>query len=296
MLEAARLALCDVGVLKADEPMPPFTVRMTGNMSFLVYHPRGDFHLVKIGLHNDLQREFDGFSAGHAALPRGVPRPLALARHRSFPTLVTTGIPLIPLGALSMRAPSREVRKAFADYFSSTSVAFRVDQVVEPGQRLREALAGSPVPRSASVDRYLELIGPHIDALSAVRQHGDFYLNNLGMRGDALIVLDWEDYGRTSVPGYDLALLLLSLNDFSPTRLRENTRVGAVHEWILRAGTTETGLDPDLFIRLLPVYLMVTARIKTGMGYGEAVRARALGALPEALHLAGAPSERGGRS
>ena len=110
MLEAARCALCEVGVLQANDPMPPFTVRMSGNLNFLAYPPGGDFYLVKIGLQNDLRREFEGFSAGHAAFPHGVPRPLALSRHRSFPTLVTTGIPLTPLGPLSMRSPAEALR------------------------------------------------------------------------------------------------------------------------------------------------------------------------------------------
>ena len=67
MLEAARCALCEVGVLQANDPMPPFTVRMSGNLNFLAYPPSGEFYLVKIGLQNDLRREFEGFSAGHAA-------------------------------------------------------------------------------------------------------------------------------------------------------------------------------------------------------------------------------------
>ena len=53
MLEAARRALCEVGVLRNDERMPPFSVRMSGNLVFLVY-PRGDpFYAVKVGTQSD---------------------------------------------------------------------------------------------------------------------------------------------------------------------------------------------------------------------------------------------------
>ena len=105
MLEAAREALCGAGVLRASDPMPPFTVRISGNLVFLVYPPGRDFYLVKVGLLSDLRREYDGFSTGHAAFPKGVPKPLALSRNRSFPTLVTLGIPFAPLGPRSMQAP-----------------------------------------------------------------------------------------------------------------------------------------------------------------------------------------------
>ena len=269
--------------------MPPFTVRMSGNLSFLVYPPRGEFYLVKLGLQNDLSREFEGFSAGHAAFPQGVPRPLALSCHRSFPTLVTTGIPLTPLGPLDMRAPQRNVRESLADFLAKTSVAFRVEQGIAHSQRIREAFEELPAALQSPLEHYLRVIGPELDLLPAVMQHGDFYLNNLGMHGDALVVLDWEDYGRACIPGYDLALLLLSLNGFSPARLRDNTRDPAAHAWILQVGAAGTGVDPVLFVRLLPAYLAITARIKAGMGYAKALRAQAIGALPEALSLAGAP-------
>jgi hypothetical protein len=288
VLEAARLALCEVGVLQDNEPMPPFTVRMSGNLNFLAYPRTGEFYLVKVGLQNDLRREFEGFSAGYAAFPQGVPRPLALSRHRSFPTLVTTGIPLTPLGPLSMRAPERRLREGLSDFFARASVAFRVEPGSPHSQRLREAFADLPAALRIAMEGYLRSIGPEIDQLPVVMQHGDFYVNNLGMHGGALVVLDWEDYGRACFPGYDLALLLLSLNGFSPTRLRDNTRDRAVHDWILQAGTAGTGVSAPLLMKLLPAYLALTAHIKSGRGYGQALRTQAIGALPVALGLAGA--------
>ncbi len=85
---------------------------------------------------------------------------------------------------------------------------------------------------------------------------------------DNLVILDWEDYGRECLPGYDLALLLLALNGFSAARVRENTRDGAAHAWILQAGSEGTGIPPALFLRLLPAYLALTVRMKTEMAYG----------------------------
>ena len=284
MLEAARCALCEVGVLRADDPMPPFTVRMSGNLNFLVYPPGGEFYLVKVGLQNDLSREFDGFVAGHAAFPKGVPRPLALSRQRSFPTLVTTGIPLAPLGPLSMRAPGEALRSSLADFFARSSVAFRVEAVGAHSLRIRKAFDRLPDSLRTSSERYIEAIAADVDRLPSVRQHGDFSVNNLGLHDGVLVILDWEDYGRECLAGYDLALLLLALNGFSVARVRDNTRNGAEHAWILRVGSEGTGIPPDLFLRLLPAYLAVTVRMKTEAAYGHALQSRAIHALTAALH------------
>jgi hypothetical protein len=290
MREAARRALCEVGVLKDHEPFPPFTVRMSGNLSFLVYPAGSAFYLVKVGLQNDLRREFDGFSAGHAAFPHGVPRPLKLSRHRSFPTLVTTGIQLAPLGALSMRAPQRALRQSLAVFFATANLAFRVNVTVSHSQRIREALEDLPVIPRTSWERYFNSIATDVDHLPAVRQHGDFSVNNLGMHGDDLVVIDWEDYGRECLPGYDLALLLLALNEFSVARVRENTLDGAVHAWILKAGSEGTGIPPAMFIRLLPAYLALTLRMKTEMAYGHGLRSLVINALADSLHGDFAPA------
>lgn len=283
MLEAARCALCEVGVLRANDPMPPFTVRMSGNLNFLIYPPGSDFYLVKVGLQNDLSREFEGFAAGHAAFPKGVPRPLALSRQRSFPTLVTTGIALTPLGPLSMRAPPAALRRSLADFFATSSSAFRVDAVEAHSQRIRRALDRLPESLRVSGCRYIEAIAADVDRLPSVRQHGDFSVNNLGLHDGVLVILDWEDYGRECLAGYDLALLLLALNGFSVASVRDNTRDAAVHAWILRAGSEGTGIPPDLFLRLLPAYLALTVRMKTEAAYGQALQLRAINALSAAL-------------
>jgi hypothetical protein len=263
---------------------------MSGNLTFLVYPPGSAFYLVKVGLQNDLRREFDGFSAGHAAFPHGVPRPLKLSRHRSFPTLVTTGIQLAPLGALSMRAPQRALRQSLAVFFATANLAFRVNVTVSHSQRIREALEDLPVIPRTSWERYFNSIATDVDHLPAVRQHGDFSVNNLGMHGDDLVVIDWEDYGRECLPGYDLALLLLALNEFSVARVRENTLDGAVHAWILKAGSEGTGIPPAMFIRLLPAYLALTLRMKTEMAYGHGLRSLVINALADSLHGDFAPA------
>jgi hypothetical protein len=183
-----------------------------------------------------------------------------------------------------MRSPVGTLRRSLADFFARSSVAFRVDAASAHSQRIRQAFERLPETLRASGERYIEAIAADADWLPAVRQHGDFSVNNLGMHGPFLVILDWEDYGRECLPGYDLALLLLALNGFSAATVRDNTRDGAEHAWILRAGSEGTGIPPALFLRLLPAYLALTVRMKTEAAYGHALQSRAISALTTALH------------
>jgi hypothetical protein len=290
MLEAARLALCSAGVLPSQSRMPPFTARMSGDLVILAYPEGSAFFLVKVGLRSDLRREAEGLEIGHEAFPRGVPQVLGRAVHRSFPTLVTTGIAFEPLGARAMRDPAPWLVRELAAYFEVSMRAFRCAGARMHSDRLREAFA-SPWARSVSTDglAYVDSIERDVDRLATVRQHGDFYVDNLGVRERSLVILDWEDFGRECLPGFDLAQLLLSMNAFDVGRLREHTRPGGRHAWLLAAGCTATGVAPDLFLKLLPAYVALLGWMKSGLGYGSAFMARALRTLDEALGVAPPP-------
>jgi hypothetical protein len=284
VIEAARQALCEIGALGAAERMPPFSVRMSGNLVFLVYPKGSKFYLVKVGLQTDLVSEFEGFRAGHAAFPDGVPEPLALSRHRSFPTLVATGLWFQPLGTRRMRTAEPAVERGLSAYFRTATASFRAPPPAPHSVRIREGFARlAPAISNSAASRYVNTIAHTADALPAIRQHGDFYVDNLGISRNALVILDWEDFGRECLPGFDLALLLLSLNEFSIERLRANTRDRGAHAWIMRIGCDGIGLSAHRFFELLPAYLALLAAMKSQLGYGKAFTARALAALREAL-------------
>ncbi len=267
--------------------MPPFTVRMSGNLVFLVYPHDRPCHLVKVGVQGDLQNEFVGLAAGHAAFPNGVPRPLLLVRRRSFPVLVTTGIEFEPLGAQTLASPPRALRDQLAGFFAVAARAFHTDVAIAHSVRVSTALdrLASPLPADAW-SRYVEAVAADLDSLPGIRQHGDFYADNLGLRNGTLVVLDWEDFGRDCLPGLDVAQLLLSANEFDVSSIVERTRVNGPHAWIVEAAREAIPLARPLLLRLLPAYIALIARMKADFGYGAAFTARALRALPEALAVA----------
>jgi hypothetical protein len=259
---------------------------MSANLVVMV-HPRGRrLFLVKVGVQTDLREEFDGLRAGHATFPQGVPRPLALSIHRSFPTLVVEGIDFVPLAARAFTLPTARLRTGIATFFATAHAAFARDVPPAHAARVRDALAalGGAVAQDVAA-RYAEAVASTLDALPAIAQHGDFYPGNLGLRDTGLVVLDWEDFGREWLPGFDAALLLLSLNDFDVLALHASLAPCARHAWIGAALHAGTGIEPRTLLALLPAYLALLLRMKVPLGYGEAFEARALGALRASLDL-----------
>jgi hypothetical protein len=270
--------------------MPPFTARMSGDLVILAYPNGSAFYMVKVGLRSDFGRESKGLSIGHRAFPESVPQILGVSVQRSFPVLVTTGIAFTPLGSQSMREAAPWLAGELRRYFAVSARAFGCDEPGSHSSRIREAFA-APWAASLETDSapYVDDIAADVDMLPAVSQHGDFYLENLGVSGQRLVILDWEDFGRACLPGFDLAQLLLSLSDFDVQRMHEHVRPGGPHAWLLATGCAGAGLSPGLFLRLLPAYLALLGSMKSALGYGEAFTSRTLRALRTALATTSLP-------
>lgn len=58
-----------------------------------------------------------------------------------------------------------------------------------------------------------------IGEISVFRQHGDFCLNNLIISEDKVSIIDFEDFGLTSMPFHDHFTLALSLHQLSPKKV-----------------------------------------------------------------------------
>jgi len=135
-------------------------------------------------------------------------------------------------------------------------------------------------------------VGGALATLPAVLQHGDFVANNLGHRGDEPVVYDWEDFGRISVPGYDVAMLMGSLCRHAPqdiVRLLEGEGEAAAFFRALVAGS---GLPWGRFVMLMPLYYALFWVVKRTHRYRSDVQATALETLGQLLpYVAGRPPQ-----
>lgn len=75
------------------------------------------------------------------------------------------------------------------------------------------------IERLYDATRRLEELG----TIPSFRQHGDFCINNLMYADDHVYVIDFDDFGKTSVPLHDCFSLLRSLASIAPSPLTVQT-------------------------------------------------------------------------
>lgn len=277
MLTAARTALAAHGLLAPDAPLPPFWARMSGNLVLMVYGDNGTMHSVKVGIRSRLDREHRGLSAGYAAMPHHVPRPVGLSMSGAYQVLVSAGVPHDRLLPRDVGSPL--FVRGLTTYIDA-SVAHFTRGGSEQALDLRAALqrAGEAIAWSGR-HGYCEGILPLVASLPRISQHGDFAINNLGVAGDHLVFFDWEDFGLADLPGLDLAVLLLSVHDFDLWRLRSRLRSASFESHLAHRLCERLHVPDDRFEQLLPAFLALFVELKRGGGYDEASSGRALAAL-----------------
>ena len=99
----------------------------------------------------------------------------------------------------------------------------------------------------------------HVRALIAplprILQHGDLAMTNIAIADGEVVFFDWEDFGLVDVIGFDLAVVLFSLNDFDTVRLRARLAAPTAEAALVRRGCARLNLLTNLFLELFPLYL-----------------------------------------
>jgi aminoglycoside phosphotransferase (APT) family kinase protein len=127
----------------------------------------------------------------------------------------------------------------------------------------------------------------HVRALIAplprILQHGDLAMTNIAIADGEVVFFDWEDFGLVDVIGFDLAVVLFSLNDFDTARLRARLAAPTAEAALVRRGCARLNLSTNLFLELFPLYLSLFVKVKRSWGYHHAVSGRAIAALRDWL-------------
>jgi hypothetical protein len=199
----------------------------TTNEKYLVFNddPDRPACVVEFGDEARLRRIARTVGLLHAQCPGMVPRPLACVRwspgtvvhieeglagqpwFRLHDTLTSTAAwqSLLERAVASMQRLHRAIR-GVPGWSGSVDLSRVLGEQVE-------AWLAEDGPRSAPVARNVrrwvdELSG--MPPMIAVSQHGDFSLNNLMVARDSIAVIDFEEFGVTSVPLHDAFGLALS--------------------------------------------------------------------------------------
>jgi len=197
----------------------------------------------------------------------------------SFQVLVTLGIHHEQLVLRRGRDRFRILEDGMDALLAASLSHFQAsptDSAVNVQDALREA---SDAFDWADWPDYWDHIRPLIAPLPRILQHGDLAVTNIAIAGDEVVFFDWEDFGLVDVLGFDLAVAVLSLNDFDAVRLRARLAAPTADAALIRRGCARLNLSTSLFLELLPVYLSLFAKVKRTWGYDPAVSARAVAAL-----------------
>ena len=280
MMVAVTATLRQFGAIGPEET-PRYHIGLTrGDTLWLdAYRADGRYFHAKVAEYVTLHEEERTYREAFAVFREFMPAPIGYAVHPPWEIFVAEGVDHegLPGDVLDGRMRARTARTELYQYFATSTVARGTAQSAEGVdallRRLRRTFDASPfapllAPWDADEGRR------ELEALGAIPQHGDFVANNIGMRGSRLVVYDWEDYGKVSLPGFDLCTLAMSLAEASwgqgafgaPGPRRE--RLCA----FLAPACRALGLTLDAFWRLVPLYLLAFLDLK--QTYAAGIRTR----------------------
>lgn len=251
-----------------------------------MFDDSGRYYYVRLAEVYDLEAEhrIARDVAGH--LGEFVPRPLAFFREQGLSCIVFEGVDFDVVSGKDLLAasPTGALGRGLLEFLDGGVRRLRSGaHPVDLGQVLayvdERFLETEHEALWHDVRRGLDL--PYLASLPSQRQHGDFVPNNFGLRPAGLVVFDWEDFGKISLPGFDLAVLLSSIVDFEPDALcemraaRRGSGPGGV-AWVAPA-LQILGIDADEFWRSVPFHLFLFLCLKDR--YSPAIRAKVVRAI-----------------
>lgn len=280
MLDAVLGRMADLGLIRDPARAQCNIFVRLDNVLANVFEDDDHYYYLRIAQAYDLEQEYRIAQAVADLAGRFVPQPLAFFRVGQISCIVVEGIDfrVVTRAALMNADPGESVIRELLEYLEYVGPA-RTDasacaQVAELRVAMDERYRGTDHEALwAKVVAKTDVAS--LAALPSQPQHGDFVPNNFGLRGDRLVIFDWEDYGRIDVPGFDLAVLLGSVVDFEPRRLR------TIRDDLLRSAERPAvrwfpnacraaGVEVGALLRALPFHLSLFMWLKDR--YSPAIR------------------------
>lgn len=254
----------------------PFYVSFNRNFNFFVFGNQEEFYQVKVSSERPLRGEYEALRIAHEAIPGNVPQPVGLYQKAGLEILICRGIRHKKVRSLQTHGDI--IQKEIGAIVKGSKVFFREEKPSSPHtQQLMTVFDHfKNHPLSIAMRDWLKNLNPRmINSLPHVKQHGDFTLYNMGVAGNKLIIFDWEDFGKISIPGFDLCCLAVnSVTRFSPMRIERISEKSAYQKEVMGIITCyckELPLDQETFFNLYPIYLFYFLYLKDKYGYSPEI-------------------------
>lgn len=276
MLSLVRRALLDAGAISPGARLL-LNARLTGDTVSLEVNDSGSgwFH-VKASQLNDFANEFECYRRARQRFAEMVPEPVACTNIDGWSILVARSVD-------HHKVRVREVMEASSLgaellRFFEISRGVQEDSAVAGHDAFMRSIRdyfGAEAGASERVVRHLERASLPPGCLLLAPQHGDFVLNNVGRAGKHLVIFDWEEFGATALPGFDVCMMGLSIAGMDAATVERmlKARSPAGQPWPLTGrAIAACGIAYDDFRALIPTYLIVFRYFKRS--YGSAIRSR----------------------
>lgn len=217
-------------------------------------------------------------TAAGQTYPNHAPEFLGHARDGTLEVLANRAVEFEPLKArdVNARRTARQVADGLHLFFQHQCRAGGGSSQLVSSRDWIQAMPDAmtdPALRPVA-DRASRILMTHAADLPSLPQHGDFVMNNLGVRRDGrLVVFDWEDFGALDLPGLDLFTLEYSLA-LETGRLDRNESgwPAPPRALDLQRCCLALGLNPKLYEALRLSYAVAFRYLKRQ--YGPEVQAR----------------------
>lgn len=260
---------------KGDEPIFNISLISGEQLNLQAFtHDGAHFH-TRVKQRGVVPAEYEKCCKGWRSFPQYAPEPLGRYFRESWEIILVQGVSHRPVSLGDIARNRQGLVQELIGFFAASREAAHVAQPMEPHRaflrRVQERAADQGC--ATIVNQWLAV--DELDRLPHIAQHGDLVVNNLGLRDSGLVVFDWEDFGRVALPGLDLCTVVASDCGLNPERLRAVMQGAGPpshsYQHLLRNACPAIGLTPELFRRLIPLYLAIFLDLKRD--YGDAIRA-----------------------
>lgn len=284
MIETVTSVLRELGLVESDRPLR-YNVQLTVGIGVTyileALVDRATFFHVKASESENLLPVFRAQEHAAQTFCDFVPRPIGHRSRDGWEVAVSEGVFFRRVRPDAFVSRGTKPFQGVIGFFSRQHDKAQIHDSAHPHgamlAELREEFAGTKL--SQVVEPWLMSPGrEQIERLPHVWQHGDFARANIGETDSGLVVFDWEDYGKITLPGFDLCTLVASFIGIDPDRLKalRTGDSGADFSAMVDSACGVMRLDPGLFRRLMPLYLLLFLRLKARYGHAAQTNTLAL--------------------
>lgn len=274
MIDDCRAILESLALLRRGDPVH-VNVTLSKNALFHLFSDSGEYFILKVADEHAIQAEFAALRELWPKLGTMAPEPLGATAFGGQSILVLRGVRHSALSHRNLERCGSTVREALFKLLEVQAGATPPARQDAPGFA-GAALAALRRRRPDELDSLAVFTDERLEALSmlpAVKQHGDFLPPNLGLTPAGLIVFDWEDYGRVTMPGFDLLVFVIWMANFDAAAIFSliERPSDALPDQLIRGFCAACRIDPAALHLLAVMSGICFFHLKRSLGYTEGI-------------------------